>query len=224
MTYIPKYKLKTLYLGKIQTMIAVITGDIIGSRKAATPEWVKVLKTKLNKFGSSPKEWEIYRGDEFQLELAKPEQALISALEIKACIKTFKNLDVRMAIGLGDKNFQGDKVSESNGSAFSNSGSQFDLLKNQKVTLAVSSPEKEFDTEINLMLKLALVTMDNWSTVSAEIAEILFDNPDLLQEEIAQRLQIKQSAVSQRTHRAKLDLMMEVVEHYQNKVKKITAV
>jgi hypothetical protein len=204
-------------------MIAVITGDIIGSRKAATPEWVEALKTKLNKSGSSPKEWEIYRGDEFQLEL-EPEQALISALEIKACIKTFKNLDVRMAIGIGDKNFQGDKVSESNGSAFSNSGNQFDLLKKQKVTLAISSPQKEFDTEINLLLKLALVTMDNWSTVSAELAEILFDNPNLLQEEIAQRLQIKQSAVSQRSHRAKLDLIMEVVQHYQNKVKNITAV
>lgn len=204
-------------------MIAVITGDIIGSRKAATPEWVEALKAKLNKSGSTPKEWEIYRGDEFQLEL-EPEQALISALEIKACIKTFKNLDVRMAIGIGDKNFQGDKVSESNGSAFSNSGNQFDLLKKQKVTLAISSPQKEFDTEINLMLKLALVTMDNWSTVSAELAEILFDNPNLLQEEIAQRLQIKQSAVSQRSHRAKLDLIMEVVQHYQNKVKNITAV
>lgn len=202
-------------------MIAVITGDIIGSRKATTPEWVKVLKTKLNKFGSSPKEWEIYRGDEFQLELAQPEQALISALEIKACIKTFEHLDVRMAIGLGDKNFQGDKVSESNGSAFSNSGSQFDLLKSQKVTLAVSSPKKEFDADINLILKLALVTMDNWSTVSAELAEILFDDPHLLQEEIAQRLRIKQSAVSQRSHRAKLDLMMEVVQHYQHKVKRI---
>ena len=205
-------------------MIAVLTGDIIGSRKAANPEWVQLLKNKLNKFGSSPNDWEIYRGDEFQLELAQPEQALISALEIKAGIKTFKNLDVRMAIGIGDKNFQGDKVSESNGSAYSNSGSQFDLLKTQKITLAVSSPHKEFDAEINLMLKLALVTIDNWSTVSAELAEIFFDNPNLLQEEIAQRLEIKQSAVSQRIHRAKLDLMMEVVRHYQNKVKKITPV
>lgn len=205
-------------------MIAVITGDIIGSRKAATPEWVEALKAKLNKSGSSPKEWEIYRGDEFQLELAQAEQALITALEIKACIKTFKSLDVRMAIGIGDKNFQGDKVSESNGSAFSNSGNQFDLLKKQKVTLAISSPQKEFDREINLLLKLALVTMDNWSTVSAELAEILFDNPNLLQEEIAQRLQIKQSAVSQRSHRAKLDLIMEVVRHYQKKVKNIKAV
>lgn len=202
-------------------MIAVVTGDIVGSRKADTTEWVHALKTKLQRFGSSPKEWEIYRGDEFQLEVAHPEDALISALELKASMKTFKNLDVRMAIGIGEKNFQGEKISESNGSAFSNSGNQFDLLKKQKITLAVSSPQKEFDIEMNLMLKLALVTMDNWSTVSAELAEILFANPQLLQEDIAKRLQIKQSAVSQRTNRAKIDLMMELVQHYRHKVKKI---
>lgn len=202
-------------------MVAVITGDIIGSRKAGTQQWVEALKAKLDKFGSSPKEWEIYRGDEFQLELKQPEKALLCALELKACIKTFNKLDVRMALGLGDKKYQADRVSESNGTAFSNSGNQFDQLKKQKINLAVSSPDKEFDKEINLMLRLALVTMDDWSTVSAELAEIVFANPHLLQEEIAQQLKIKQSAVSQRTRRAQLDLMMELIQYYQHKVEKI---
>lgn len=202
-------------------MIAVITGDIIGSRKADSTGWLKTLKTKLGKFGTAPKEWDIYRGDEFQLELQQPEKALLCALELKACIKTFNNLDVRMAIGLGDKTYQGDRISESNGLAFSNSGNQFDLLKKQKVTLAICSPQKEFDIAINLMVKLALVTMDSWSPVSAELAEIIFANPHLLQEEIAQQLGIKQSAVSQRARRAELDLMVELVQYYQHRVAKI---
>src|SRR5690554_2460197 len=202
-------------------MIAVITGDIIGSRKADSTGWLKTLKTKLQKFGTAPQEWDIYRGDEFQLELQQPEKALLCALELKACIKTFNNLDVRMAIGLGDKIHQGDRISESNGSAFSNSGNQFDLLKKQKVTLAICSQQKEFDAEINLMVKLALVTVDSWSPVSAELAEIVFANPHLLQEEIAQQLGIKQSAVSQRARRAELDLMVELVQYYQHRVAKI---
>lgn len=202
-------------------MVAVITGDIIGSRKAAPTEWVKALKRKLQEFGSSPREWEIYRGDEFQLELPQPEKALLCALELKACIKSLSNLDVRMAIGLGEKNYQGDRISESNGSAFSNSGNQFNLLKKQRVTLAISSPYPAFDADINLMLKLALVTMDSWSTVSAELAEIVFANPNLLQEEIAQQLEIKQSAVSQRARRAQLDLVMELIQYYQYKVEKL---
>lgn len=202
-------------------MIAVITGDIIGSRKAESQLWLDALKTKLGKYGTTPKQWELYRGDEFQVELREPEKALLCALELKACVKTFHKLDVRMSIGLGDKSYQGDRVSESNGTAFSNSGNQFDQLKKQKINLAVRSPYKEFDQEINLMLKLALVTIDAWSTVSAELAEIVFAHPHLLQEEIAQQLKIKQSAVSQRTRRAQLDLVMELIQYYQNKVEKI---
>jgi predicted XRE-type DNA-binding protein len=201
-------------------MIAVITGDIIGSRKVNTASWLKALRTQLHRFGTSPKEWEIYRGDEFQLEIAHPGEALLKAFQLKACIKTFKSLDVRMGIGLGEKDFTGTKVSQSNGSAFNNSGRQFDVLKKQKVNLAICSPKPEFDQEINLMLKLALITMDNWSVVSAQVAKMVLAKPNLLQEEIAQKLGIKQSAVSQRFNRAKLELMMELENYYQNKVKK----
>src|SRR5690554_3297959 len=202
-------------------MIAVITGDLIGSRKTNTSTWIKTLKAKLKNFGASPHEWEIYRGDEFQLEVARPEDALLIALQLKASIKTIKSLDVRMAIGIGDKNFQGEKVSQSNGSAFNHSGTRFNLLKTQKVTLAIQSPSDEFDKKINLMLRLALVTMDNWSVVSAELAEIIFANPDLLQEEIGKQLQIKQGAVSQRINRGKIDLMIELDRHYRNRVNNI---
>lgn len=200
-------------------MIAVLTGDIIGSRSDTSAKWLEALKGKLNHFGSSPRAWEIYRGDEFQLEVRNPENALLTALQIKACIKTFKNLDVRMAIGLGDKTYQGSQVSQSNGSAFIHSGTAFNSLKKQKVTLSISSGQKEFDLEINLMLKLALVTMDSWSVVSAELAEIIFADPNLLQKEIGEKLNIKQGAVSQRANRAQLDLIMEFIDYYQNKVK-----
>ena len=50
-------------------MTAVLTGDIINSRKSKTPDWLSNLKETLNKFGQEPKHWEIYRGDSFQLEI-----------------------------------------------------------------------------------------------------------------------------------------------------------
>lgn len=201
-------------------MIAVITGDIISSRKTPAGSWMKALKSQLNHFGKSPKKWEIYRGDEFQMEVDQPEKALIRAFQLKACIKSFKDLDVRMAIGLGEKDFEGTKVSESNGTAFNNSGTQFDLLKKLKVNLAICSPDQDLDQEINLMLKLALVTMDHWSVVSAQLAQLTFAHPDLLQEEIAEKLGIKQAAVSQRSSRARMDLIMELEGYFQKRVKK----
>ena len=86
--------------------------------------------------------------------------------------------------------------------------------------MAISSPEEEFDREINLMLKLAMTTMDKWSVVSAKLAELVFEDPDLIQEEIAKSLHIKQAAVSQRYRRANLDLILELEGYYRYKLKK----
>ena len=56
--------------------------------------------------------------------------------------------------------------------------------------------------------------MDDWSVVSAEIVTLALDYPQFSQKEIAQRLGIKQSAVSQRLKRARLDLVLDVLSYY----------
>ena len=201
-------------------MIAVITGDIIGSKGSDPAVWLEALRDQLDHFGSSPKDWEVYRGDEFQLEVDAPDEVLLTAFRIKASIKTFKNLDVRMGIGIGEKDYQGSRVSQSNGSAFVNSGTQFDLLKKQKVNLAISSPDRGFDQDLNMLLKLALVIMDDWSVGSAQLAQTLLENPDQIQEEIARKFKIKQAAVSQRLRRAHLNLIMELEAYFRIKFNK----
>ena len=71
-------------------MIGIITGDIVNSRKLSSKIWIDGLKKLLNTFGKNPVEWEIYRGDEFQLEIKNPEEALIMALQIKSYFKISK--------------------------------------------------------------------------------------------------------------------------------------
>jgi hypothetical protein len=87
-----------------QTITSVITGDIIQSRKTNKPVWLSKLKKTLSLEGKSPRTWQIYRGDSFQVEVKDPDQAFLTALRIKATIKTIRSLDVRMAIGIGEKN------------------------------------------------------------------------------------------------------------------------
>ena len=49
-------------------MIAVITGDLIHSRKFKNPlEWMLPFKKLLSEIGLQPEVWEIYRGDSFQI-------------------------------------------------------------------------------------------------------------------------------------------------------------
>lgn len=199
-------------------MIAIITGDIINSEDYRASEWLGVLKNYLSKLGEPPKDWEIYRGDEFQLRVPL-EQAFEVAIRIKAIMKSIKGLDVRMGIGLGGETFVGLGVSESNGPAYQRSGRTFESLKEEKLNLTIATGNDAYDRTLNLMLKLALGFMDDWSTVSAEIVALALENPETSQQEIAKRLGIQQSAVSQRQKRARLDLVFELLKYYAETVK-----
>ena len=194
-------------------MIAIITGDIINSEKHPSSQWIDLLKNYFNQFGASPMNWEIYRGDEFQLKVTE-RNALFTAIRIKAMLKTIKGLDVRMGIGIGLETYIGTGVTESNGPAYQRSGRNFETLKESKINLSIATGEVKNDRTLNLMLRLALDFMDDWSVVSAEIVTLSLDYPHYSQKEIAQQLGIKQSAVSQRLKRARLDLVLDVLSYY----------
>ena len=202
-------------------MISIITGDIVSSRRLSSKDWMSGLKLIFNNLGKSPVNWEIYRGDEFQIEIKNPEEALLVALHIKAYFKMI-NLDVRMSIGLGEKTYKAKKISESNGTAFSRSGEVFETLKKSKINLAINSGNPDFDSEMNLVFRLALTFMDNWLVQSADFVKIAITNPDLSQEEMGLKLGINQAAVSRRRKRANYDLVLETEKFYRHKIKTLT--
>ena len=203
-------------------MEAIITGDIINSENYPASEWLVVLKNYFSELGESPADWEIYRGDEFQLRVPI-EQALEVSIHIKALLKSIKGLDVRMGIGIGEVTFVGVSVSESNGPAYQLSGRTFEALKEKKISLTIATGENVYNRMMNLMIKLALDFIDDWSPVSAEIVAMALDNPNASQQEIAERLNIKQSAVSQRQKRARLDLVQELLRYYTETIKEIAS-
>lgn len=202
-------------------MTSVITGDIIDSRQQKSKDWVEDLKKILSPFGETPGQWEVYRGDEFQIEIKNPEEALLTAILIKAQLRAIK-LDARMSIGFGDKTYNGEKISESYGSAFINSGELFETLKKQKVTLAMRTGDRFIDERMNLMIQLALTFMDNWLVQSAEFVAIAIENPTLSQEELGQKLGINQAAVSRRQKRAQFDLVMNLERYFRSQIKQLT--
>ena len=117
-----------------------------------------------------------------------------------------------MAIGIGEKNFEASKITESNGSAFIHSGECFENLKKQ--TLAIQSPWLEVDQEINLYLDLALLTIDNWTSNISFIIKTAIEYPELTQGELAKRLNRTQSTISESLNRAGFEEIMRMEKRY----------
>lgn len=202
-------------------MTSIITGDIIHSQKVSPLLWLEILKAQLNMVGKTPEKWEIYRGDSFQVEIENPSDALKIAIMIKASIKCIKQIDVRMAIGIGDKTHNAPKITESNGSAFVNSGEQFEKMKKEKLNMAVSSSSEKFNRDMNLFLRLASIAMDNWSANSAQTVKAALENPEKAQKVLGELLGIKQNAISNRLKRAYFEEIKALLEIYKSKIQEL---
>ena len=201
-------------------MVAIITGDVINSEKIDAKKWLSVLKEYFNTFGKSPTDWAIYRGDEFQLRVSNVDEAFITAIQIKAKMKQFKDMDVRLSIGLGDEIVGSKNILESNGTAFIRSGRTFDDLRKNKTTMLVNTGNQEIDQELNLYIKLALTGfMDRWSVASAEVVSLILENMTISQEEIAKMAGMAQAAISQRLKRANFEVLMDLNCMFVKKIK-----
>lgn len=201
-------------------MIAVITGDIINSQHADTEVWITKLKNLLETWGSAPGTWEIYRGDEFQFKCSI-DSVFWHFLAIKSLIKSQENLDVRMAIGIGEESFSSEKITESNGTAYVNSGRLLNDLKSDGHTVAIKTSSDSVDRDLNILLKWSSKDFDNWTMATAEIIHEMIMNQDTTQEDLAKRFAISQSSISQRLKRANYELIVETNQYFRKKISEL---
>jgi len=197
----------------------IITGDIIKSRSQLdTSSWLTTLKQALSYLNTNDEYWDIYRGDSFQIELKDVFSGFMAAVYIKACIKTIHGLDVRLAIGLGEKSYKGDSVSESSGAAYIYSGETLETLKKEKQNLRIKTSNQQINKELNLYFSLALIAMDRWTVNSAEIVKLYIEQPNALQSELGKIIGINQNAVSTRQKRAYLEEILDLDNLYRTKI------
>ncbi|MEG1592376.1 SatD family protein [Chryseobacterium sp.] len=201
-------------------MIAVITGDIINSQHADTEVWITKLKNLLENWGNAPQVWEIYRGDEFQFK-CNIDDVFWHFLAIKSLIKSQENLDVRIAIGIGQENFSSEKITESNGSAYVNSGRLLNDLKSDGDTVSIKTSNDPIDRDLNILLKWASKDFDKWTMATSEIIHEMIMNQDITQEDLAKKFAISQSSISQRLKRANYELIVETNQYFRKKISEL---
>ncbi|WP_373058255.1 SatD family protein [Zunongwangia sp. H14] len=211
-------------------MIAVITADLINSSgysQELLSRAIAVLNEEFKKIqekhgqGTS---FRIYRGDSFQGIIKNPGKALHIAITLKAAINkisTGKNpgkalsieADSKTAIGIGAYDFVRDEIAESNGQAFQFSGRTLDEMKKSGRTLMLKTPDENINGEFNSSLLLLDTFINKWSTASAEVIFYLLHG--YKEQEIADKLNISQSAVNQRKKAAGWEAISSLLERYE---------
>ncbi len=202
--------------------VAVLTGDLVKSRtiKGGEIETVisslkKTFSELNNKILLNKASFQIFRGDSFQAIIPDPELALISAIIIRAHLRTFESnhsltgkgrsykpinyayTDARIAIGIGEVSYMGNKVSESQGEAFRKSGYLLDKLKKDNERLGVDTPWESVNKEFYVESKLADAVISRW-TANTAMAVFIHLLEKKNQSELARKLNITQPATHKR--------------------------
>lgn len=211
-------------------MIAVLTGDIVYSSSAKSSNtWLPLLKdifrTIEQQYEVLGRGVEMHRGDGFQMGLADPAKSLEVALLLRAGLvkdpETPKNMDARVAIGIGKFDHFYNSVNEAGGEVFRRSGHTLDAMKNEEVRIALSSPDTDFDEEMKISFSLADTLIKGWSKADAEIVWYNLIG-ELNQAQIAEKLGISQPAVSKRKARAHIDEIRLLLDRFSAKANKMT--
>jgi len=191
-------------------MIAIITGDIIKSKKVAPATWLPILKNALSEYGKETKEWEIFRGDSFQLE-TDATHVFHAYLYIRTAIKTIPLLDVRMSIGVGEKDYKGESILNSNGSAFINSGEAFEELKKQ--TIAIKTPWDKENNLFDVLLNSAAFIIEKWNPNTSSTILFALKNPDITQKKLAEKMGKDAGLLSRQLRKAGFDEIQKTIDY-----------
>jgi hypothetical protein len=221
-------------------MHGIITGDIVASGEIEARQRQQLFK-KVDNFLSGLKKdyiksYETFRGDSLQCEVTSPESSLRVALLIRAFFRAYvpsieteeteksgkgyftTDYDIRLAIGIGEVDFINDnKITSSDGQAFRFSGEGLDSLKDGSQRLILKTAKPQFDEQMEPSILLVDALIQKWTQNQAQLA--LYKLQQIKEDEIAGKLGISQSAVTQRKKTAQWNAVDKLVYYFEKTVK-----
>ncbi|MCE8026581.1 MULTISPECIES: hypothetical protein [Halomonadaceae] len=199
--------------------IAVLTGDLVDSRKASDPQRLfQVLDTAIEaitvRYGGQS---ERYRGDGFQIALPDPTVAMPAAVLLRAALirhsEEHQRWDARIAVAIGQDAWQpGQRVTEASGEVFVRSGQTLDTMSEGTAHLALSLVEEPNSECLALLTRFVDDLLDGWSRYSAETVYLSLWHEES-QQALAKRLGISQPSVHKRLRAARWALLDDYLRY-----------
>jgi hypothetical protein len=178
--------------------LAVLTGDLVASTQLSTSDLERVRRQLLEAV-EEVADWEpglvvggaeFFRGDSWQLLLARPRRALRVALYLRAALTAQGLTDTRLAIGLGAVEAMApERISMSTGPAFVLSGRGLDELPHRfRMAIRAPSGQGALADWLPVIGYLCDALVRQWTRRQAEIVRHALAPSHPTQAQIADRL------------------------------------
>jgi hypothetical protein len=203
-----------------QRVYAVITGDLIGSTRQSSAR-IDVAMMTIKSAASDIAAWHTppqdtrftrYRGDGWQIVIARPTFALRAATVIQAKLIAM-GMESRISIGIGKAKSLGTvSLADASGEAFEISGRQLDNIGHAwRIAINKNPPQISEDW---LIASLLGERMGKWTSAQAEAAAMYLVSPNRIVtlSEIAEQLGISPQAVNDRILGAGCPLIRSVLK------------
>lgn len=214
---------------------AVLTGDVIESRRLSAPqlnivfESVRDLWLEFGKVhpGCVVGSLEVFRGDGWQIAMAEPFRCVEAAVFLRAAFKAQRvsfRIDSRMGVGVGSvPHIDPERLRESNGEAFHRSGAVLERLERRGPRWAIDVGDSK---NSRLPLSIAFSMMDllihRWTQPAA--AAVVGSILGLTQDEIAAHHLSAKKDGTQPTQQAVNDALKRIAwaSHWEPALKQTT--
>lgn len=159
-------------------MKGIITGDIVGSSRIKGAERESLLKAITEIAADLSKEIpfgiEVFRGDSFQIQTVEPAESVRIAVLFRAALKAAtpeqkrNTWDARISVGVGDVDYEGDRLAVSDGEAFRLSGRGLDEIGKRRLIVDTCWPD--INDELSVSTAFADDIITEWSRVQADLS------------------------------------------------------
>lgn len=212
-------------------MIAVLTGDIVNSTQLSESDYrlvtnnvkssCEVLKQRFEA------QWELYRGDGFQVSVPTPEKAMLCAIILKTSLRRMfsdgEPVDITLSIGIGNQTIHSEKLGTSFGSAFLLSGHGLDHSPKGELTIHVDQKMAVLSNALSLTTRFISHFLSQLSKKQSEVLYyyVLMSYPE--QQIIAELISTSRQNVSKHLNRAGAELIKDYLLFFEEQLEQAIA-
>ncbi len=174
-------------------MYAILTGDIIASRRVSPSTWQPLLEKFLHENAEPAHEYEISRGDSFQVQVPAS-RCLELSIQLSALLGAESKVGVRIGIGIGNIETSEKSISKKISDAHIFSGEAFDTLKTDRIRFRTRNAE--FDETLNVICSFIGVLIKTWKPMTAATICGALEHQELSQKALSTLIQKHETSVS----------------------------